>query len=181
MDFAKVSTLQKTDMLVSFLDLQGFGSIAHVIKDPVELFTFMNGWASTIIKEVEGTSGGVLKFIGDECLVIFPEDSVDSGIGSLLSIKKKTEAYFKEKGFSCKLRVTAHFGEVAIGLLGEGSFQCVDIIGEVVNTAATLGRGEQGGQFVISPQTFRKLSASVRKNFQKHTPPIVYVAKDNLS
>jgi class 3 adenylate cyclase len=71
-DFAKVSSLQKIDMLVSFLDLQGFGSIAHVIRDPVELFAFMNGWASTIIREVEGTGGRALKFVGDECLVIVP-------------------------------------------------------------------------------------------------------------
>jgi len=176
MDLASVTALQRTNLLVSFLDLQGFVGIAQTIQGPEELFRFAKGWASIIIREVDQTSGRVLKLVGDECLVVFPEDSVDSGMDALLSMKKKTERYLKEMGFSSKLRVTAHFGEVAIGPFGEGSFRSVDVYGDTVNVAATLGWREHRGQFVISPQTFRKLSPATRKNFRKHTPPIVYLS-----
>jgi hypothetical protein len=49
-------------------------------------------------------------------------------------------------------------------------------LGEAVNIASMLGRGEHRGRLVISPQVFRKLSPETRKSFRKFTPPIVYVA-----
>ena len=177
MDFTKVTLPEKTNVLIAFMDIQGLRAIADVLSDPVDLFNLLNSWAKMIIKSIDTTTGRILKFIGDECLVIFPEADVDTGIRTLLSIKDQVEKYFKEKGFTNTMRITAHYGEVAIGQLGTGSSQRIDIIGESVNVAATLGRGEHRGQLIISPQAFRKLSTTTRRLFHKYTPPIVYVAQ----
>ena len=37
-------------------------------------------------------------------------------------------------------------------------------IGDTVNIAASLGRGEHRGRLIISPQVFRKLSLPSRRN-----------------
>jgi class 3 adenylate cyclase len=69
-----------------------------------------------------------------------------------------------------------HFGETAIGPFG-GSTE-LDVMGDSINVAARLGRGEHRGRFIISPQAFRKLKPETRKVFHKHTPPVVYVADE---
>jgi len=97
---------------------------------------------------------------------------------TLFSIKKKSEAHLKALGFANRVRITAHFGEVAIGLFGDGNCKHLDVIGETVNVAAGLGRGEHRGQLVVSAQAFRKLSPATRKRFHRHTPPVVYLGKE---
>jgi len=178
MEFSNASIPETVNVLVAFIDIQGLRTISDALKDPVKLFSFLDSWAKIVIKEVEGTDGKVLKFIGDECLIVFPDQSADSGIQTLLSAKRKVEKYFKSLGYANKVRITAHYGEAAIGEFGAGTCRNLDVIGETVNTAAGLGRGEHRGQLIISSQAFRKLSPVTRKRFHKYTPPIVYLAED---
>lgn len=178
MDFSKVTTPQKANLLVSFMDIQGFLGIAQKLKDPLDQFSLLSGFARMVIHDVESTSGRVIKFIGDSALVVFPEEAVDQGVKTLLALKARLEGYLSEKGFANRLRITAHFGEVAIGLLGEGHCRQLDILGDSVNTAAMLERAGHGGRLVISPQAFRKLSPSTRKLFHRFTPPQVYLAEE---
>ncbi len=177
MDTSRFTTPQRANLLISFIDIMGFSSISQRLKDPVLLFEFLSAFAAAVIRIVEGTSGMVIKFIGDACLLAFPEDAVDEGMRTIIKIKKEYEAELKEKSIPTGLRITAHFGEVAIGLLGSGKCRTLDIIGDAVNIASTVGRGEHRGKILISPQAFRKLSAETRKMFHKHTPPIVYLAE----
>jgi class 3 adenylate cyclase len=177
MDLISVQKPQKADLLVCFMDIQNFLAISHDVSDPLKLFDLLNAMARSIIEEVEGTPGLVIKFIGDACLIVFPEDAVDAGVGILLSIKAKVEKLLSNLGYPNRLRVTAHFGEAAIGPYGFGRHIRMDVFGDCVNTAAMLGRGEHKGRLIISPQAFRKLSPQTRKKFHKHTPPIVYLAE----
>jgi adenylate cyclase len=178
MTFSKVTVPEQTNLLIAFIDIQGLKGIADVLKDPMKLFSFLDSWAKIVIKEIDATEGRVLKFIGDECLIAFPDQGVNTGILTLLSIKKKVEKYFKSLGYANKVRITAHYGEVAIGQFGTGSHKNLDVIGETVNTASGLGRGEHRGQLIISAQAFRKLSTSTKRQFHKYAPPIVYLAEE---
>jgi class 3 adenylate cyclase len=176
MDFSSFTTRRKVDVLISFMDIQGFLGIARALPDAEQVFDLLDGWAAVLAGEIEKAGGRVIKFIGDACLAIFPDDRVDAGTRALLSAKEKAEAFFKEKGFSNRLKVTAHFGEAAVGPFGAGSCRSIDVLGDSVNVTSGLGRGDHPGRLVISPQAFRKLSAETRKLFHKYTPPIVYVA-----
>jgi class 3 adenylate cyclase len=177
MDLTSLKKPQKANLLVSFMDIQNFLAISHGIPDPLKLFDLMNTVARAIVEEVEGTPGLVVKFIGDACLVVFPEDAVDAGVHVLIAIKAKVEKLLSDSGFPNKLRVTAHFDEAVIGPYGWGDHIRMDVLGDGVQIAATLGRGEHKGMLIISPQAFRKLSAQMRKKFHKYTLPIVYVAE----
>jgi class 3 adenylate cyclase len=178
MDLTKVDAPQKGNFLIAFADIQNFTGISLSIADSISLFDLLNGAALIAAGCVAATSGKIIKFIGDECLLIFPEDAADAGTKCMLSMKKRIEAYLSGKGFSNKLKITVHFGEAAVGLFGQAPDRRLDIIGDSVNIASTLGRGEHRGRLVISPQAFRRLSPETRKAFHKYTPPIVYVAEE---
>ena len=176
MEFSTLTAPVKGDFLIAFADIQNFLGLAKGIPDSLDLFNLLNGIARNMIECIEGTPGKIVKFIGDACLIVYPEGSVDIGIERILLLKKKCEQYLAGLGFSNKLRISAHYGEAAIGQFGQGCYQQIDILGDSVNTASAIGRGEHRGRLVISPQLFRKLSSFNRKAFHKYTPPIVYIA-----
>jgi class 3 adenylate cyclase len=176
MDFTRITAAQSATLLIAFIDIQGFRALSQATPDSVALFTLLNGWARNIITETERGEGMVLKFIGDSALIIFPENKVDEGVLTLLSTREKSDAYFQSLGFNNRVRLTAHLGEVAIGMFGTEGAQRLDIIGDAVNVAAALGRGEHRSHLIISPQVFRHLASVTRKRFHKFTPPIVYLA-----
>ncbi len=178
MDISKVTTPRKVSLLISFLDIQGFLGIARKLEDPLDLFAFLGEFARMVVDEVEASGGRVIKFIGDSALLVYPEEAVDQGVRALLSLKASFEHELSDRGFPNKLRITAHFGEAALGLFGAGHCRQLDVLGDAVNTAAMLGRSGHEGRLVISPQAFRRLAPGTRKLFHKYTPPQVYLAED---
>jgi class 3 adenylate cyclase len=177
MDFSSITTPLEADLMVAFGDINGFAAIASRMSRPLDAFAFLQGWAEVCFAAVEGGGGGrIIKFIGDSFLAVFGPEGVDDGVRALLEAKRASEEYFQQKGFGSRLRVTAHFGTVAIGPYGAEGRKQLDVGGDSVNIAAALGHGEHRGSMVISPQAFRRLSAETRKLFHKHTPPVVYLA-----
>ncbi|HET6484950.1 MAG TPA: adenylate/guanylate cyclase domain-containing protein [Spirochaetia bacterium] len=178
MDFSRVTTPQRVSLLISFLDIQGFLGISQKLNDPLDLFALLDDLAKMIIHDVDASSGRVIKLIGDSALVVYPEEAIDRGVNALLALKTRLEEDLSRRGFSNRLRMTAHFGEAAIGLLGEGQCRHLDVLGDSVNTAAMLERTGHGGRLILSPQAFRRLSSSTRKLFHRFTPPQVYLAEE---
>ena len=178
MDFSKVTTPQKVSLLISFMDIQGFLGIAQKLKDPLDLFALLSELAKVIVHDVDVSAGRVIKFIGDSALVVYPEEGADRGVNALIALKARLQGILSQRGFPTTVRMTAHFGEVAMGLIGAGACRHLDVLGEAVNTAAILERTGHGGRLILSPEAFRKLSPSTRKLFHKVTPPQVYLAEE---
>lgn len=178
MDFSTIRTPTRVNLLISFMDIQGFARIAQAVTDLNKLFDLLNGWAALVVTGIESAGGRVIKFIGDSALCVFPEDQASGGVKALLAAKQKSEQYLESRGFSSRLRVTGHVGEAIVGVFGTGKCIGLDVFGDSVNVSATLERSDKHGQFILSPQAFRKLDASTRKAFHKHTPPVVYIGGD---
>ncbi|HNY10243.1 MAG TPA: adenylate/guanylate cyclase domain-containing protein [Candidatus Wallbacteria bacterium] len=172
-DFNSIKSPVEVDLLISFFDLTNFIKISDERKAS-ELFELLSGFYELAGCVIEAAGGKVIKFIGDAGLAVFAEDKIDAGIRALMELQKKTEIFFARRNVSTRLIVKTHFGSAALGPLGASSEKRLDVIGESVNTAATLA--SKG--FAISPQAFRKLSAETRKYFRKHTPPVVYILSD---
>lgn len=172
-DFNSISQPVELELLVSFFDLTNFIKISNSRKD-LELFDLLSEFYELAGKIIEASAGRVVKFIGDAGLAVFSEESADSGVRALLRLQKETESFFAKRGVQTRLIVKAHFGRVACGWLGACGGKRLDVLGETVNTAATLA--SKG--FAISPQAFRKLSPETRKLFMKYTPPITYVVSN---
>ncbi len=135
------------------------------------LFDLMSDYFELTGDIIETAGGKIVKFIGDESLIVFPEDKVDEGVQALKKLKDETDSFFKEKDLSCRLGVKMHFGQVICGRLGTKTDKTFDILGDNVNYAARL----QSYGFAMTPQVFRKLKKKTRTLFKKHTPPIRYI------
>ena len=162
------------DLLVSFADLEDWRGLARDLGDPIESFRLMDSLDKAIGPIVEEAGGIVVKTIGDAWLLAFPIEAADAGIRALLAVKEAVERNLKERGHKNRLRVTAHAGSVVAGAFGAAGR--LDIYGETINAAASIGRGEHRGRFAISPEAFRSLKPDTRKLFRRHTPAIVYLA-----
>jgi adenylate cyclase len=178
MDLSSITDPLKTELLLCFCDIQNFRRIAEEKPDPMEIFRLLDGMAKLVIDQVEKAGGIVVKFIGDESFIVFPPEKADEGMNALLALKTGVEKYFGKQKCAMKMRFCVHYGEAVIGAFGSGRNRTVDAVGDHVNLAASLARGEHRGRFIISAQAFRKLLPATRRKFHKFTPPIVYLAED---
>lgn len=112
----------------------------------------------------------LVKPIGDAVLAAFDAEAVDAGVSALLDLKADVDAWLPSVGWrDSRLVVKAHFGPVVAGPFGVPPR--FDVVGDTVNTAATL----EARQFALSADAFRRLSPTLRKRFKKHTPPVTYI------
>ena len=169
--FDGITTPQEIPLLVAFFDLTKFYAFSQSV--PVDtLFNLLSDYFEFAGDIIESSGGKVIKFIGDAGLMAYPEDRVDAGVMALLDLKRQGDAWLADRKAPSRNHIQAHFGPVKCGLLGTRSEKRFDIIGETVNTAATL----KSTGVVITPQVFRKLQPETRKFFKKHTPPITYIS-----
>jgi adenylate cyclase len=140
-------------------------------RSSAELFADLNDFYLLTEDAIQAAGGLVVKFMGDAALVVFPEELADQGIMALLDLKATVDRWIQDRAIGNALYVNAHFGEVTLGRMGRAGN--LDVIGETVHIAATLGsRG-----FGVSQQAFRQLTPEHRQRFQKFTPPVMYQPK----
>ena len=159
----------RVNLFVAFVDMLGYAELARRTPDPLQLFDLMNDLAKIVVRNVEATSGVVIKFIGDACLLAFGEKNADECVLSIRTLVAQCEQHLRQTGRSNKFKATVHFGEVAIGLFGLAPQQRIDVLGDPVNKAATLGNGMHRGGIILSTQAFERLSDSTKTLFRKTT------------
>jgi class 3 adenylate cyclase len=138
-------------------------------RTSAELFADLNDFYCLTDDAMQAAGGLVVKFMGDAALVIFPEDLADQGIMALLDLKASVDRWLQDRPIGQSLQVNIHFGEVTLGRMGRAGH--LDLIGETVNIAATLG----ARSFGLSQQAFRCLTPEHRKLFHRFTPPVLYL------
>ena len=173
-DLSTIKDGQIISALICMTDITGFARISQS-ENMETLYKLLQNFALITSKKIEGTAGKIIKYIGDSSLIIFPENSVDEGVNVLLELKNELEGFFKENGYNNKITFSMHFGEVIAGKFPP--IDNFDILGDTINIAFMLDRGNYRGRFIITPQVFRKLKPETRKKFHKFTPPVVYLAE----
>jgi class 3 adenylate cyclase len=164
-----------TEALVCFADIAGFARFSRG-RDAREVAMFLVAVAEESAKVVAGTSGRIVKYIGDASLIAFPAEDADVGVRTLLRLKQGVDAVLESRGHHGRLACSAHVGPVSLVRLPP--VDQPDVLGETVNIAAMAGAGHGSGRFAVTPQVFRKLAPATRKAFHKFTPPIVYLAEE---
>jgi class 3 adenylate cyclase len=140
-------------------------------RTSAELFADLNDFYVLTEDAVAAAGGLVVKFMGDAALVVFPDDLADQGIMALLDLKATVDRWLQDRPIGHSLHVNVHFGEVTLGRMGRAGH--LDVIGETVSIAATLG----SRSFGLSQQAFRRLSPEHRQRFHRFTPPVLYLPK----
>ncbi len=170
--FQKITKPELQNCLISFFDLSKFARFSHS-KDTMAIYNILQKLYTLVLSEVNTAGGFVVKFMGDGAIIIFPEEIVDKSILFLLELKDQIEKAMAEEAYICKAVFSSHFGEIAIGNMGTEEYPRIDVYGKEVNNAFLIGRTSAKGDFIISPQLFRKLSSESRKIFHKFTPSTI--------
>ena len=163
--------IEEKNFLICTCDLTNFISISKKLNS-IQLFEFLNSLYFILSENVKINGGTIVKYVGDGAIILSPEDKINIGIISLKKCQKDINQAIKNSGFENKITFGIHYGNIAIGKFH--GIDHLDIIGNPVNIAFTINHGKSRGDFVISPQVFRKLNKENRKLFHKFTPPIVY-------
>lgn len=171
--FDEFTTVREIELLVAFFGLTGLTRFArdHSTQEVFDIVATLSAYFEFVGDIIEDSGGKVVKFIGDEGLIVYPADNVNGGVLALMTLKDSGDAWLAERNMPCRNIVQVHFGPVVCGLIGTRSDKRFDVYGETVNIAAKL----KSNGFAMTPQVFRKLDADTQKLFKKYTPPVTYI------
>lgn len=162
-------------LLIAFCDIDGFTAIVRRLGDDLAVFTLMDGYLRAA-ERLLGDTGRIVKMMGDE--FIFVAEEPDAAVRALLAAKPVLEAHLSPTGTGATLRIHAHVGEAVIGSFGPAGL--LDVYGEAVNRAATLGAGtRRGGAFILSEEAWRALRPETRESFSEEAPRVLYIARES--
>jgi class 3 adenylate cyclase len=158
------SRRSRTPLLIVFLDLDGY-KLACEQRGDLEVADMIDDYYDRVATAARAAGGRVVKFIGDAALIVFPERAIDAGVGMLLDLVPKIDAFMREREWACRLRAKAHFGDVIAGEFGSTGAARFDVMGREVNEATLMTTTG----IAVSSAALAKLSAKTRKRVEVHT------------
>jgi class 3 adenylate cyclase len=151
-------------MLIVFLDLDGY-RLACEQRSDLEVADMIDDYYDRVAHAVHGGGGRVVKFIGDAALIVFPERTIDAGVGMLLDLVPKVGSFMRERGWNCRLRAKIHFGDVIAGEFGSTGAARFDVMGREVNETALM----TSDGIAVSPAALARLSAKARQRVVEYS------------
>lgn len=139
--------------------------------DATSVAEFLNPWYRLCARIVRAQGGRVVKYMGDGCLSVFPEDLAVAAVEAAALLQADLGTLRPAKGANVELSARAHLAVVAEGEFGPADEARYDVIGGGVNHLFLMG-GAPGVR--ISEPVFRKLPNSVRGRWRKDHPPATY-------
>jgi class 3 adenylate cyclase len=151
---------QRRQLTLMFCDLVGSTALSTQV-DPEDLREVINAYHTCCAERVAQYGGYVAKYMGDGVLAYFGypeahEDDAVQAIHSALSILDRIPALPAKAGFAPQARIAIETGLVVVGdLIGTGSAQERNVVGETPNLAARLQGLADPGTVVIAASTHR--------------------------
>jgi adenylate cyclase len=142
-----------SERIVAFADLRGFHRQVCRGLEPKEIFDFLSAYYATAQQALDGSHGRIIKFIGDAMLIVFPAARPEEALDTLKQLKTRIDLLLAQGGHDSVLWLKVHVGAVALGKVGVGELERLDVFGLTVNQAALLPEGE----WVVSAELQRKL------------------------
>ena len=162
------SLRSKTPLLIVFVDLDGY-TLACEQRGDLEVADTIDDYYDRVATAAHTAGGRVVKFIGDAALIVFPERAIDSGVSMLLDLVPKIDSFMHNRGWPCRLRAKAHFGEVIAGEFGSTGTARFDVMGREVNETALMATTG----IAVSPAALAKLSTRTRMRLDSAQRPAV--------
>jgi class 3 adenylate cyclase/predicted ATPase len=156
-------------LTVMFVDLVDSTRLSDGL-DPEDLRDLIRAYQGAVGQAVERFDGTIAQYLGDGVLAYFgypraheddPRRAVLAGLTILSGMEELNARIEREHGVRLALRLSAHTGPVAVGVLGaEGGAQHM-AVGKAVNVAARIITAAQPDRFVISGDTHRLVATWV--------------------
>lgn len=151
--------LQRVERTILFMDIRGFTAWSES-HDAAEVVAMLNAYYAVTEQIVNDAKGFKIQLTADEIMTRFT--TAEAGMAAALALQQPIHRLLARYGLAAGIGL--HTGEVIEGIIGSETTKQYGIIGDSVNTAARLQSAAQGGEIVVSEQTWRGL--------QQH-PPII--------
>jgi len=152
---------EEREISAIFADVRGFTTFSEQLE-PEELMSVINQYLSVSSDSVQISEGVIDKFMGDAVLGLYntqlnPQtDHAMRSVASAIMMIRDVEALHELLPESQRLRygIGIHTGNATIGNIGSPSRKEFTAIGEAVTMAKKLQECAQGGEIIISEQTY---------------------------
>jgi len=160
---------KKIEGTVLFADIVGFTQIAEKTK-PESLVAMLNEYFSLITCACEINHGTVDKYLGDGVMLVFgaPEPDKEHAFNALVCaqliqklIVHESDRREQRGEFPVKFKIGMNTGVMLAGNMGSKERMEYTVVGDAVNMASRLCGITNGGQTVMSRETY--MHASVRE------------------
>jgi class 3 adenylate cyclase len=165
------TALRELRRVLLFADLTGYmraGSQLDALQLAEALARLYASWQ----RSVTDSGGRVVKFMGDACLAVFPEDGGPKALECATALTTKISDV--RLPWDARVNVALHCAVVAEGYFAEGA--AYDVVGSGVNYLFTMMKG---GGIRLSEPVYRQLPNELRGPWHKEKPPAVYVLEPN--
>jgi len=154
--------------VLSVIDLAGFTRAAN--RAPaLAIAEFLDRYYGACAEAVVSAGGRVVKYMGDACFAVFPEERCADAVAAVVSLSKNTRAF--DNSWGLRFGANVHLGTVAEGELGPPGDRRYDVLGAEVNHLFRMG----GGSGIrLSEPVYRQLPNERRGAWHKDKPPATY-------
>ncbi len=155
---------------VLYADIRGSTSLAEE-TEPELLVSFINDYLATMTAVVFENQGTLDKFVGDEVMALFgaphqQEDHALRAVQTGLAMQKAHAALlarWQTRGIKlAPIGVGVATGELIVGEMGSAQRTDYTVLGRAANLGARICSVAQGGQVLISPQTYEIVADKVQ-------------------
>jgi len=137
----------ETELAVLFADISGSTRLYEKLGD-AEALHAVDRCIKRMERTVEGYQGRIIKTIGDELMVAFP--NADSAFQAAVDMQQRVQDLPPVSGVKLAIRVGFHFGPT----LEENN----DLFGDTVNTAARMAGLAKAGQIISNAGSLADVS-----------------------
>jgi adenylate cyclase len=147
---------------VLFADIRGFTAMCENMP-PAEVLEMLNEHFELLVEAAFRYEGTVDKFVGDQIMVVWGapiahSDDPARAVRAALDMHRALEDYnatLRMKGRpEIKIGIGINTGELVAGYIGSNQTMSYSVIGDEVNTASRLCSVAEGGDILISQNTF---------------------------
>lgn len=153
---------ERRTLTVLYADIRGSTSLAE--QTPAEqLVRFINAYLSDMTNVILAFAGTLDKFVGDEVMALFgapfaQEDHALRAVRTGLAMQQAHQAlladWTAQGGLMAPIGIGIATGEAIVGEMGSPQRTDYTAIGPVANLGARICSAAQGGQVLVSPNTY---------------------------
>lgn len=154
---------RRQEVTVMFADMVGFTSFSED-SEPEYVVDVLNKHFEVFHRIIDSFSGHVDKYIGDAVMAVFnhPRERSDHVTLSVLAALAMVEAcdylgVLRQNGEKISFRVGLNCGDAIVGSIGANERLEYTVIGDTVNIASRMTGLGDGGEVVVSYDTFERL------------------------
>ncbi len=156
---------RRHEVTVLFADMVGFTAFSETTETE-EIVDVLNKHFEVFHRIIDYYGGHVDKYIGDAVMAVFnhPNEDVDhvrhavmAGLAMVAACSKL--GVLRENGEPIQFRVGLNRGQAIVGNIGAAERLEYTVIGDTVNVASRMGGLGDGGEVVLSEDTFDALSS----------------------